>query len=88
MPKISTVSWSTEYAGHGGDIETKESTANGGEATDGVDVVERLHPAKWRSGLYGEGSGCNAVAQLGLSEVLYREGSLLVRVTLPGSFCM
>lgn len=71
MTKIVAIGGSSEYTGHGRDIETKESTTNGGEATNGVDVVEGLHPAKQWNGLVGERQrGMMRLLKLGSSEVL------------------
>jgi hypothetical protein len=54
VTEVVAIGGSSEYTGHGRDIETKESTTNGGEATNGVDVVECLHPAKQWNSLDGE----------------------------------
>lgn len=43
MTKVVSVRRRPQHAGHGGDVEAEEPTANSGEATDGVDVVEGLH---------------------------------------------
>ena len=41
--KVATICRSSKYAGHGRDVETEQSSADGSEATDGVDAVEGLH---------------------------------------------
>lgn len=57
LSEITAIGRSSQHTGHGRDVEAEERTANGGEAANGVDVVEGLHPAKQRSGLGGEGAG-------------------------------
>ena len=54
LTEVILISRSSENTGHGRDIKTEESTANGSEATNGVDVVEGLHPAIQSNSLGGE----------------------------------
>lgn len=70
VPKISSISGSSEYSRHGRDIETEESTANGGEATDGVHIVEGLHTAKQWNRLCGKDGDLMRLLKLGLSDAL------------------
>jgi hypothetical protein len=42
MAEVSLVGIGTQDTTHRRDIETEESSAEGGEGADGVDVVERL----------------------------------------------
>ena len=71
MAEVVAIGRSSKYTRHGGDIETEEPTTNGGEATNGVDVVEGLHPAKQWYGLVGERQrGMMRLLKLGSSEVV------------------
>jgi hypothetical protein len=70
MPEVVAIRGSSQYTGHGRDVETKEPTANGGEATNGVDVVEGLHAAKQRNGLVGKTRDLVRVLKLGQSVAL------------------